>query len=123
MAEEIKKAHLLAHPDYSYQPRKSTERKRRMTQKKAATLSKLSQPMFNESFQPPVPEFSGDMDPNTSIVVNPNTSIVTYEMSTEEPKDMIDPYPDLELTENGDPVVILGDMNLSDCDLAHLLDT
>ncbi|KAL8737542.1 MAG: hypothetical protein Q9181_001594 [Wetmoreana brouardii] len=35
MAEDIKKKHLHAHPDYQYQPRKPTEKKRRMTRRKA----------------------------------------------------------------------------------------
>ncbi|KAL9014861.1 MAG: hypothetical protein Q9173_000498 [Seirophora scorigena] len=39
MAEEIKKEHLNAHPDYQYQPRKPTEKKRRMTRRKAEKLA------------------------------------------------------------------------------------
>lgn len=38
-AEEIKKKHLNAHPDYQYQPRKPTERKRRMTRRKVERLA------------------------------------------------------------------------------------
>lgn len=39
MAEEIKKEHLNAHPDYQYQPRKPTEKKRRMTRRKAEKMA------------------------------------------------------------------------------------
>ncbi|KAI4133754.1 MAG: hypothetical protein LQ341_006139 [Variospora aurantia] len=39
MAEEIKKKHLSAHPNYQYQPRKPTEKKRRMTRRKAEKLA------------------------------------------------------------------------------------
>ena len=35
MAEELKKKHLRDHPDYHYQPRKPSEKKRRMTRRKA----------------------------------------------------------------------------------------
>lgn len=35
MAEDIKKKHLHAHPNYQYQPRKPAEKKRRMTRRKA----------------------------------------------------------------------------------------
>ncbi|KAL8942414.1 MAG: hypothetical protein Q9216_001678 [Gyalolechia sp. 2 TL-2023] len=35
MAEDIKRKHLSAHPDYQYQPRKPAEKKRRMTRHKA----------------------------------------------------------------------------------------
>lgn len=39
MAEEIKKKHLNAHPDYQYQPRKPAEKKRRMTRRKAEKIA------------------------------------------------------------------------------------
>ncbi|KAL8810230.1 MAG: hypothetical protein Q9223_007801 [Gallowayella weberi] len=39
LAEEIKKKHLNAHPNYQYQPRKPSEKKRRMTRRKAEKLS------------------------------------------------------------------------------------
>ncbi|KAL8763871.1 MAG: hypothetical protein Q9184_000467 [Pyrenodesmia sp. 2 TL-2023] len=39
MAEEIKKKHLNAHPDYQYQPRKPAEKKRRMTRRKAEKMA------------------------------------------------------------------------------------
>ena len=35
MAEELKKKHLRDHPDYHYEPRKPSEKKRRMTRRKA----------------------------------------------------------------------------------------
>lgn len=44
IAEDIKKKHLSAHPDYQYQPRKPTEKKRRMTRRKAEKLSTLANP-------------------------------------------------------------------------------
>ena len=41
MAEDRKKEHLRENPDYQYRPRKPTEKKRRMTKRKAAALAKL----------------------------------------------------------------------------------
>ena len=41
MAEDRKKKHLRENPDYQYRPRKPTEKKRRMTKRKAAALAKL----------------------------------------------------------------------------------
>jgi hypothetical protein len=38
MAEEAKQKHKEEHPEYQYQPRKPSEKKRRMTKKKAAQL-------------------------------------------------------------------------------------
>lgn len=41
-AEEIKEQHLRDHPEYQYRPRKPTEKKRRMTKRKAAALAAQS---------------------------------------------------------------------------------
>lgn len=41
LADQIKTKHMKDHPDYQYQPRKSAERKRRMTRRRAEALSKL----------------------------------------------------------------------------------
>jgi hypothetical protein len=41
-AEQVKEEHLKQHPGYSYQPRKPSEKKRRMTKRKAAALQSLA---------------------------------------------------------------------------------
>ena len=41
VAEEIKKKHSEMFPDYQYQPRKPSEKKRRMTRRKAAALAEV----------------------------------------------------------------------------------
>ena len=38
LAKHMKAKHLLEHPDYQYKPRKPSEKKRRMTRRKQATL-------------------------------------------------------------------------------------
>ena len=39
MADDLKKKHALAYPDYQYQPRKPSEKKRRMTRRKLDILN------------------------------------------------------------------------------------
>lgn len=43
MANAIKQKHQQSHPDYQYQPRKPSEKKRRMTRRKAVALSLTSE--------------------------------------------------------------------------------
>ena len=45
-ANAIKEQHLKDNPEYSYQPRKSADKKRRMTRKKAAVLANIAGPMM-----------------------------------------------------------------------------
>lgn len=42
VADDIKKKHSEMFPDYQYQPRKPSEKKRRMTRRKAAALAKIT---------------------------------------------------------------------------------
>lgn len=44
MAKQLKAKHRAEHPDYQYQPRKPSEKKRRMTQRKKAALAEVSHP-------------------------------------------------------------------------------
>ena len=46
MANVLKEQHLKDNPEYSYQPRKSADKKRRMTRKKAAALANITGPMM-----------------------------------------------------------------------------
>lgn len=54
-AENVKQEHSAKYPDYHYQPRKPSEKKRRMTRRKAATLldsassSEIAVPKFDET--------------------------------------------------------------------------
>ncbi|KAL8772022.1 MAG: hypothetical protein Q9209_002687 [Squamulea sp. 1 TL-2023] len=57
MAEDIKKKHLSAHPNYQYQPRKPAEKKRRMTRRKAEKLSAQAHSLIVPNDIATVPEF------------------------------------------------------------------
>ncbi len=48
MADTIKQQHQQNHPDYQYQPRKPSEKKRRMTRQKAAALDPASETSTEE---------------------------------------------------------------------------
>ena len=49
MAEDLKKQHLRDYPDYQYQPRKSSEKKRRMTRRKTELLNESTKQPITES--------------------------------------------------------------------------
>jgi hypothetical protein len=68
-ADEVKENHLKQHPGYSYQPRKPSEKKRRMTKRKAAALqsrASAAAPVTNDQIavapQLPLPSFSFSPD-------------------------------------------------------------
>ena len=65
LAEELKKQHLRDHPDYQYQPRKPSEKKRRMTRRKAEALM-----AGRRSATPPHPEIL--FSPHRKIGPNEN---------------------------------------------------
>jgi hypothetical protein len=55
-ADKLKLEHALMYPGYSYQPRKSSERKRRMSKKKAAALALANLvPNYGHLFETPAP--------------------------------------------------------------------
>ncbi|KAK4555259.1 hypothetical protein LTR86_007555 [Recurvomyces mirabilis] len=55
-AEEAKHQHELAHPDYQYQPRKPSEKKRRMTKNKIAKLAKAQAEAGGSPMQQTLPD-------------------------------------------------------------------
>lgn len=57
MAEDIKKEHLSAHPNYQYQPRKPAEKKRRMTRRKAEILNAQAKSSNNPTDTATAPAF------------------------------------------------------------------
>ncbi|KAL9116680.1 MAG: hypothetical protein Q9187_006793 [Circinaria calcarea] len=123
MAEEIKQKHFVDHPEYSYQPRKPTDRKRRMTRKKAAVLSSMSTTLFTPTSVTPV------SDPPTTATTSSIDSALSQ--ASTFASELITPYtyenyigelPELEKTDAGNPVVYLGDENLPDEKLLFMLE-
>lgn len=51
-ADDVKKEHMQMHPEYTYQPRKPSEKKRRMTKRKAAELQARADGPVPENGQP-----------------------------------------------------------------------
>lgn len=123
MAEDIKEKHFVDHPQYSYQPRKPTDRKRRMTRKKAAVLSSMSNMVFTPSSTP-----LGSETPITATTSSIETAVSqasTFSSELDAPythADYIDELPELEMTDTGNPVVYLGDENLPDQKLLFMLE-
>jgi len=48
-SENVKRQHLKDHPDYQYQPRRPSEKKRRMTKRKAAATAAQTTPNTSQS--------------------------------------------------------------------------
>ncbi|KAK2629654.1 hypothetical protein QTJ16_000474 [Diplocarpon rosae] len=57
LAQKAKEEHALLYPDYSFRPRKSSEKKRRMTKKKIARISRASANTPEQVPFPTMPEF------------------------------------------------------------------
>ena len=99
LAQKLKTKHFLEHPDYQYQPRKPSEKKRRMTRRKAAALAESEQAK---------PSSSADVasaDGTSSSGRQSNTMI-----------------PDLHKTLGGKAVIELGDEDMDDQTLAAMLE-
>ena len=128
MAEDIKEKHFMDHPQYSYQPRKPTDRKRRMTRKKAAVLSSMSNTLFAPSStvsSSTALSFGTPTTATTSSIETAVSQASTFASELDAPythADYIDELPELEMTDTGNPVVYLGDENLPDEKLLFMLE-
>ena len=100
MAKQLKAKHQLEHPDYQYQPRKPSEKKRRMTQRKKAALVEKARP-------------KADLNLDLASAVHGN-DVVVNEVTT--------PVPQLPETMTGNVMLELGDQNLSDQTLLAMLE-
>lgn len=96
LAQKLKVKHFLEHPDYQYQPRKPSEKKRRMTRRKAAVLAESEQTKSSSSI-------NADGTPNGA---EKSTTMV----------------PDLYKTLGGKAVLELGDENMDDETFAAMLE-
>ena len=112
-AEVLKLKHLKDHPEYSYQPRKPTEKKRRMTSKKAAVLAEISDVLMS----------SNTMDFATSSVLSSSLEITNDAHHTEAAPVAHTTAPStLNQTEGGNAIFTLGDADLDDEEFAAMLE-
>ena len=100
MAKQLKAKHQAEHPDYQYQPRKPSEKKRRMTQRKKAALARVAQE-----------------EPKSSNQITPTES----EASTAA-KEPLAPVPKLPKRVGGNAMVELGAEDLDDETIAAMLE-
>lgn len=99
LAQKLKVKHFLEHPDYQYQPRKPSEKKRRMTRRKAAALAE-----------------SEHVKSSSSANVTPADGTLP---NAEQSTTMI---PDLPKTRGGNLVLELGDEAMDDETFAAMLE-
>ena len=101
LAKQLKAKHQLEHPNYQYQPRKPSEKKRRMTQRKKAALAEGSH-------------------------AKPSSSSLDHGMetadSTLEGFQFKAPLPTLPRTVGGNAMIELGGEDLDDETLAAMLE-
>ncbi|MCJ1473435.1 hypothetical protein MMC13_002086 [Lambiella insularis] len=115
MAEDIKKKHLEDNPEYTYEPRKSTDKKRRMTKKKAAALAEIAGALSSTSkTSNEISKINGDSIPISS---NGPKAANSLPQST----DFLEHPLGLEKTDAGNIVITLGDENMDDEQLLDLL--
>ena len=118
MAQAIKKKHQRDHPEYSYQPRKPTERKRRMTRKKAAVLSELTSALYTASTSTPTPVTTESMESILTRRIIPAAKVSPAYTREDFLKEM----PKLERSPTGLPTFVVGDRNLPSNKLRFMLE-
>lgn len=100
VADEIKKKHFQDNPEYSYQPRKPSEKKRRMTRRKAAVLAGMTDTLFASSSSVQISSSSAFAPPSDELLVDD---------------------PAFERTQSGNAIVEIGDADISDAMLTAML--
>lgn len=98
VADEIKKKHFQDNPEYSYQPRKPSEKKRRMTRHKAAVLAGRTDTLFASS---------------SSVKISSSTTPPSDELLVGDPA--------FQRTQSGNAIVDIGDADISDAMLTAML--
>lgn len=103
-ADNLKKKHMEEHPHYQYQPRKPSEKKRRMTRRKASAVSNRVDPLEGAS---------------TQVVSMPMET--SLPMETPLPTDLSPVFPVFDKTPAGNPVVTFGTDEFDDETFRKLL--
>ena len=100
LAQRLKLKHFVEHPDYQYQPRKPSEKKRRMTRRKAAALAESEQAKSSSS-----------ADTTSASAQSPSKAKLNAAK-----------VPDLPKTRGGSLVLELGDETMDDETFAAMLE-
>lgn len=133
-AKAIKAQHAKDHPEYTYQPRKTGDKKRRMTTKKAATLADITGGLIaptqatgsaqaNIMFTAPVATTTASFVA-TSNLGNGGLNSFSMTVAASDPMDDNTPpaLPELATTDAGNPMFTLGDFDISDEQLFAMLE-
>lgn len=121
LAEKLKRQHFLEHPDYQYRPRKPSEKKRRMTRRKAmASAAGSSQSAAVKpgalvpSAVPQIPQAPmGPMLPGGAVLQGGMATNATSSSA----------LPEMELTSDGNLAFSLGEESITNEELYEFLGT
>ncbi|MCJ1385714.1 hypothetical protein MMC17_008837 [Xylographa soralifera] len=123
MAEDIKKQHQRDNPGYCYQPRKPTDKKRRMSKKKAAALANMAEALTSTSttsLSAITTSTSGTM---SATNVNSASVPTISANAASQGVDCSASAQELQKTTSGNFVLTLGDEDVDDNQLLNLLES
>ena len=125
MAEDIKKQHQRDNPGYCYQPRKPTDKKRRMSKKKAAALANMAGILTSTSTSSFSTITTSSSDTMSTADVSPAlVSILPSPANTvNQDINSFAPAQELQKTASGNFVLTLGDEEMDDDQLLKLLES
>jgi hypothetical protein len=131
-ADSLKKKHLVAHPDYQYQPRKASEKKRRMTRRHEDHTSSGGNLTTGDFVHEPtdipndiVLEHAGVPDDSVLEPTDVDCSVPNVEttaMETPNVETAPTEIPTFNTTPAGYPTFDLGDDNFDDDTFAAMLE-
>lgn len=112
LADEMKQRHFRDHPDYQYRPRKPSEKKRRMTRRKAlASTAKTSASQATSATH-----MTGPASNQTSLTPQRDEASSTDFSLFEFP-----PLPEIPMTPQGNGILTLGSEDYESMDLDQMI--
>lgn len=124
VAEEIKKKHFHDNPEYSYQPRKPSEKKRRMTRGKAAVVAGMTDTLIAPSSSVQISSSTAFAPVQSGPTISAPVSLtgIFYQQTTPPSDELPVGVPAFQRTESGNAIVDIGDADISDTMLSAMLD-